>query len=222
MTNKLSLSIMCADQLNLKGALEDAARIQANFIHADIMDGNFVQNITLGFDQLRMLAESSSVPVDAHLMVSNLDMAIPLVLGTSCSHVCFHIEATHTPIRYLRQIRQGGKKSGIAINPYASVDFLHHIHQYIDYVLVMTVEPGFAGQKFLEPTALKIKQIRELIGPDKDIMVDGNISMDSAQLCRQYGANVFVLGTSVAYSKQQINEEQVQKFREKLDVPVQS
>lgn len=221
MINKLSLSIMCADQLNLKGALEDAAHIRANFIHADIMDGNFVHNITLGFDQLRMLAENSSVPVDAHLMVSNLDMAIPLVLDTGCTHVCFHIEATHTPIRYLRQIRESGKQAGIAINPHGSIDFLQHLHQYVDYVLVMTVEPGFAGQKFLEHTALKIKEIRELIGPDKDIMVDGNISLDSARLCCEYGANVFVLGTSVAYSQQQINEAQIQTFRDKLDVPVQ-
>lgn len=216
---KFSLSIMCADQLRLGEALQDARRAGAHLIHADVMDGHFVHNITLGFDQLHKMADVSEIPVEAHLMVANLDVALPLVLASACTHVCFHIEATDAPIQYLRRIRESGKQAGIAVNPHTPVAFLKHMRDYLDYVLVMTVEPGFAGQKFLDNTAPKIAEIRSLIGPDKDITVDGNISLETARLCREQGANCYVLGTSVAYSGQQIDEARLQPFRAFLEQP---
>lgn len=216
MKSKLSLSIMCADQLHLGEALDEIRQSGAEFVHADVMDGNFVDNIALGFDQVRMMADYSEVPVEVHLMVANLDAALPAVLSTGCTHVSFHIEATSQPVKYLRQIRNAGKKAGIALNPHASVEFISNIKDYLDYVLVMTVEPGFAGQKFLENAAPKIRMIRDIIGADKDLIVDGNISMDTAKLCKSHGANIFVLGTSVAYTKQHVDYERIKQFREMI------
>ncbi|MBW4079842.1 ribulose-phosphate 3-epimerase [Paenibacillus sp. S150] len=216
MTSKLSLSIMCADPLYLGEALQEAKQSGAEFIHADIMDGNFVNNITLGYGQIKRIAEVSSIPVEVHLMVSNLDAALPEVLATHCTHVSFHIEATNHPVKYLRQIHAAGKKAGIALNPHAPVQFLDNIRDYLDYVLVMTVEPGFAGQKFLDNAAPKIRSIREIIGGDKDIVVDGNISTVNALLCQKYGATVFVLGTSVAYTNQHLNLKEISDFRKAL------
>jgi len=216
MNSKLSLSIMCADQMYLGDALREATDSGAEFIHADIMDGNFVNNITLGLDQLKRMAEDSGIPVEAHLMVSNLDSILPEVLATDCTHVSFHIEATSHPVKYLRQIQAAGKQAGIALNPHAPVEFLGNIKDYLDYVLVMTVEPGFAGQKFLENAAPKIQSIRRMIGPYKDIVVDGNINTANALLCKQYGATVFVLGTSVAYTDRHLNLEGIRQFRTSL------
>ncbi|KHL92320.1 hypothetical protein QW71_29855 [Paenibacillus sp. IHB B 3415] len=216
MKTKLSLSIMCADPLYLGEAIEEAEHSGAEFIHADVMDGNFVNNITLGYDQVKRMAEVSRIPVEVHLMVGNLESALPEVLATGCTHVSFHIEATNHPVKYLRQIQAAGKQAGIALNPHAPVEFLDNIKDYLDYVLVMTVEPGFAGQKFLNNAAPKIRSIREIIGEDKDIVVDGNISTVNAQLCQKYGATVFVLGTSVAYTNQHLNLKEIRDFREAL------
>lgn len=218
MKNKLALSIMCADSMNLGEALEEIKQSGAEYVHADVMDGSFVNNITLGFDQIRRMSEASKVPVEVHLMVNNLDVALSEVLDTACTHVSFHIEATNNPIKYLMQIRRAGKKAGIALNPHASVEFLKNIEVYVDYVLVMTVEPGFAGQKFLESAAPKIGLVREIIGPDKDIAVDGNIGTDTALMCRNYGANVFVLGTTAAYSGQHVDHAKMQRFREAMQL----
>jgi ribulose-phosphate 3-epimerase len=217
MKNKLALSIMCADQLNLGEALEEIKQSGAEYVHADVMDGSFVNNIALGFDQVKRMAEQSQVPVEVHLMVNNLDVALPEVLATACTHVSFHIEATNQPIKYLAQIRQAGKKAGIALNPHASSEFLNNIKDYLDYVLVMTVEPGFAGQKFLESSAPKIKSIRDIIGEDKDLVVDGNIGTETALICKSYGANIFVLGTTVAYSNKHVNYEKLNQFREAIN-----
>ncbi|MFC4306807.1 ribulose-phosphate 3-epimerase [Cohnella boryungensis] len=217
MNTQLALSIMCADPLNLGEALDEIRISGAHFVHADVMDGSFVNNITLGFDQVRRMAESSVVPVEVHLMVENLDIALPEVLSTKCSHVSFHIEATNQPIKYLTQIRKAGKRAGIALNPHAPVEFLANIVPYLDYVLVMTVEPGFAGQKFLESAAPKIGRIRELIGEGKDIVVDGNIGSESAAVCKSYGANIFVLGTTAAYSHNHVDMDKLNKFRHTLE-----
>lgn len=217
MKNQLALSIMCADQLHLGDALVDAERAGAEFIHADIMDGNFVDNITFGFDQIKHIAEASHVPVEAHIMAVNLDVALPEILATAVTHVCVHVEATTHPIKYLRQIRAAGKQVGIALNPHTPAQFVQHLSDYIDYVLAMTVEPGFAGQKFLSSTLPKIKEIRAIIGDGKNIVVDGNINIETALQCKAQGANVFVLGTSVAYPNQRLDAARVAQFRQALD-----
>ncbi|XID90974.1 ribulose-phosphate 3-epimerase [Paenibacillaceae bacterium WGS1546] len=216
MEAKVALSIMCADPLNLGEALDEIRLSGAHYVHADVMDGTFVNNITLGFDQIGRIAETSAVPVEVHLMVGNLDIALNEVLLTACTHVSFHIEATSQPVKYLTQIRQAGKRAGIALNPHASPEFLANIAPYVDYVLVMTVEPGFAGQKFLEGSAPKIGRIRELIGPNKDIVVDGNIGSDTAAICRSYGANIFVLGTTAAYSDKHVDMDKLNRFRQAI------
>lgn len=214
MNNKLSLSIMCADPLNYGQALREIENARADFIHADVMDGNFVENITLGIDQIAAFSESSCVPVEVHLMVSDIGGILPAVLKTGCTHVSFPIEETAFPARHIGVIHAAGKKAGIAVNPATPVDFLETVADCLDYVLVMTVEPGFAGQKFISGCAPKIRRVRRIIGPDKDIIVDGNISPANAALCAEQGANVFVLGTSGAYVSQHVDSGLMERVRE--------
>lgn len=222
MTSKLSLSIMCADQLNLGQALREIERVHADFIHADIMDGHFVENITLGIDQIAAFAEHSSVPVEAHLMVGDIGKILPAVLKTGCTHVSFPIEETSFPARYIGMIHSAGKQAGIAVNPSTPVDFLEAIADHLDYVLVMTVEPGFAGQKFIGGCARKIRRVRQIIGPGKDLVVDGNISPENASLCKKMGANVFVLGTSGAYVSRHIDPSRLKQIRKAVGlVPIE-
>ena len=216
MSNKLSLSIMCADPLNLGQAIQEMEQAGTDLIHVDIMDGNFVDNLTFGIDQLAAFASHSSIPVEAHLMVNNIGAVLPSVLKTGCSHVSFHIETTSLPVRYLSMIHSAGKRAGIAVNPSTPVDFIENIADYLDYVLIMTVEPGFAGQKFISGCAKKVKRVRQMIGPDKDLVVDGNISPENALLCEKMGANVFVLGTSGAYVSRHLDLNRLEQVRKSV------
>lgn len=216
MKSKLSMSIMCADPLNLEQAVREIEQADADFVHADIMDGNFVDNLTLGMDQLAAIADASSVPVEAHLMVAQPDKILPAVLKTKCTHVSFHVEATPCPVRYLGAIRAAGKQAGIAVSPATPADFLKSIADYVDYVLVMTVEPGFAGQKFIEGCLGKVEQVRRIIGPEKSLIVDGNISPEHALACKKAGADVFVLGTSGAYASRHIDADRLAGVRKAL------
>src|SRR5690625_2762579 len=169
-------------------------------VHVDVMDGHFVPNITMGPVVAEYVIRTSPVPVDAHLMVAQPEIWAPTFAEMGAKSVTFHAEATHSPIRIARELRSMGARAGIAINPYSPVEPLLEILPELDMILVMTVEPGYGGQKFLEVTLDKIRRAREVIdknGVDVWLQVDGGIAEDTVEIAAKAGADMFVAGSAV-------------------------
>lgn len=191
-------SILSADLGRLADELASIGG--ASYVHFDVMDGHFVPNLTFGPGVLAAVKGATRVPVDAHLMVSNPDQMVPAYLDAGADVVTFHYEATAHASRLASLIREGGAKVGIAINPGTPVSALDAIIEDVDLVLVMTVNPGFGGQKFIPSSVAKVAKVRALakehcVSPM--IEVDGGVSEQNAgQICAA-GANVIVAGSAV-------------------------
>src|SRR5208283_3400220 len=153
-------SLMCANLLQLESQIHELEREGARLFHIDIMDGHFVPNLGLNFDLVKQVQSITDIELDVHLMVDEPEQYIERILALKVSRVSFHIEAVRTPIRLAKAIKAGGTKVGIAINPATPVEALRHVLDDCDYVLIMTVEPGFAGQKFIPSMYEKIRAVR--------------------------------------------------------------
>lgn len=201
---KLYPSLMCVDFAKLN---EEIARLDATAIagyHIDIMDGNFVPNFALGSNDIKAVAALSRKELDVHLMVNNADAAVHCFLDLPLQRLCFHQEACVHHHRVLSLIRAKGIKAGIAINPGTSLSTIEDLLPELDFVLVMTVNPGFAGQQFLEFVADKIRRlsdIRRERGLSFEIEVDGSTAPDKIQRLSALGADSFVLGTAALFGK---------------------
>ncbi len=208
-------SIMCADQLNMGNSIQEMLDAGLTQIHYDVMDGNYVGNITLGFDLLKQLNRKyPTATTEVHMMVENVECCVELAIESNCKMAAFHLGACESPIRQLVKIKQEGIKAGIAINPAESVESLDYLKNYVDYALIMTVEPGFSGQKFIDTTLPKIKLAREILGEDKAIIVDGNITAVNAVKCIEMGADTLIAGTSSIYTGKGSLKETVKIFSE--------
>ena len=195
---KIAPSILACDFLRLG---EQVASISnADFVHYDVMDGHFVPNLPFGLDILRQVASSTDVPVDAHLMISNPDAEAVRYVQAGASMVTFHMEATNHAHRVLHAIKDAGAKAGVVLNPATPVIALDAIIDDVDMVLLMSVNPGFGGQSFIDVTYRKLRQLRALCferGVEPLIEVDGGVGMDNvADVCAA-GANVIVAGSAV-------------------------
>ena len=191
-------SILSADYLRLSDELAQVS--SADLIHFDVMDGHFVPNLTFGPDMLRAVAAASDLPVDAHLMVSNPDEAVEKFLDAGADSLSFHYEATAHAHRLVSLIHDRGARASIAINPATPVCLLEPILDDLDMVLVMTVNPGFGGQSFIESSPRKIRRLRRMCdehGVNPRIEVDGGIDAGNIAAVAAAGANVFVAGSSV-------------------------
>jgi len=172
----------------------------ADMVHVDVMDGHFVPNITMGPVVVEDVIRTSPVPIDAHLMVADPETWAPVYAEMGASSVTFHAEATNAPIRIARELRAMGARAGIAVNPFTPVEPLIEILPQIDMILVMTVEPGYGGQKFLNVTLEKIRRARRAIdnaGVDVWLQVDGGIAEDTIEIAAEAGADMFVAGSAV-------------------------
>jgi len=197
-TIRISPSILSANFAQLGQELESIAN--ADMVHVDVMDGHFVPNITMGPVVAEDVIRTSPVPIDAHLMVADPETWAPAFAEMGASSVTFHAEATASPIRIARQLRSMGARAGIAVNPFTPVEPLLEILPELDMILVMTVEPGYGGQKFLNVTLDKIRRAREVIdknGVDVWLQVDGGISEDTIEIAAEAGADMFVAGSAV-------------------------
>lgn len=205
MKKYLSASIMCADLLNMEKSIKELERAGIDYLHVDIMDGSFVPNITLGFDLINALKRITDIPLDVHMMVNEPSKFIDLMKLTENDILCVHNESEIHIARTLEKIKNKGIKAGLAINPATPVEALRYTSQLIDMALVMTVNPGFAGQKIVPFAQRKVKDTREFLNslgyPEILIEVDGNISPENAVNTSQAGADIFVLGTSALFLK---------------------
>jgi ribulose-phosphate 3-epimerase len=191
-------SILSADFVNLEAEL---ARIStADAVHVDVMDNHFVPNLTLGLPVVERIQEVSPVPLDAHLMIAEADRWAPLYADLGLASVTFHAEAAAAPIKLARELRARGSKAGMALRPATAVEPYLDMLTELDMLLIMTVEPGFGGQAFLDVMLPKIRRARAAVdgsGAKVAIQVDGGISASTIERAAEAGANVFVAGSAV-------------------------
>lgn len=195
---KISPSILASDYANLQSELERIST--SDLIHVDVMDGHFVPNISIGAPVTAACKKVCDVPFDVHLMISNpLDYAEDFVKA-GADIICFHSECDSDTEETIDKILSLGKKAGLAIKPATPIDEVVKYLDKLSMVLVMTVEPGFGGQSFMESTMPKVEAIRK-INPDIDIEVDGGINAETIKIAAKAGANVFVAGSAVFKSE---------------------
>jgi ribulose-phosphate 3-epimerase len=195
---QISPSILSADFTNLERDLHRISR--ADWAHVDVMDNHFVPNLTLGLPVVKRIIEVSPVPVDVHLMIESADRWAVDYAHAGAASVTFHAEAAQAAVRLAREIRAAGARASIALRPATPVEPLLDLLPEFDMVLVMTVEPGFGGQAFIEGTLPKIRRLRAAIdeqGADTWVQVDGGVSRGTVETVAAAGANVFVAGSAV-------------------------
>ena len=195
---RITPSALNADLSDLAGTL---ARIpSSDAVHVDIMDNHFVPNMTFGLPVVEALRRRTELPMDIHLMVDNPDVYAPQFAELGCESVTFHAEASAAPIRLARELRRLGARASMALRPATPIEPYADMISELDQVLLMTVEPGFGGQRFLDLVLPKIRRTRRIVaatGQDIWIQVDGGVSIETIGRCAEAGADVFVAGTAV-------------------------
>ena len=197
---EIAPSILSADFARLGEEIGAAERGGATLIHVDVMDGHFVPNLTVGLPVVRSLARATHLPLDTHLMISEPGLYAEKFVEAGAQMVSVHIEADPHIHRTLQGIRKRGAKAGVVINPATSLYDLEEALQFTDYVLVMSVNPGFGGQEFIPTSVEKVRRLRRMIEERKlptRIEIDGGIDRDNIARCAEAGAEIFVAGTAV-------------------------
>ena len=195
---QISPSMLASDFANL--AVEAERVSNADWLHVDVMDNHFVPNLTIGMPVVEALARATDVPLDCHLMIEDPDRWAPGYVEAGASSVTFHVEAATAPVRLARELRAKGAKAGMGLRPATPIEPYEDLLPELDMLLVMTVEPGFGGQAFLDVCVPKIRRTRQLIekhGLELWLQVDGGVSLDTIERCAEAGADVFVAGSAV-------------------------
>ena len=195
---KILPSILSADFANLERDVKELEQIGIDMFHIDVMDGNFVSNISFGFPIIEAIRSKTYKIFDCHLMIARPEEYVERFCNAGCDMISFHIEATNHADRVIQIIKNSGKKAGIVLNPQTPIESVKYLLPKLDYVLIMTVNPGFGGQKFIPEMLEKIEElakIREEKGYSFLIQVDGGVNVETSKLCRDKGADLLVCGS---------------------------
>ena len=197
---KIAPSILSADFSKLGSEIQDLEKAKADLIHIDVMDGHFVPNITIGPEVINKLRKYTSLPFDVHLMISPVDNFIKDFAEAGADIITIHPEATNDLVNSIKKIKSYNKKAGISLNPETSVEKVLNVLNLIDLVLIMSVNPGFGGQKFIKETLEKVKILKKEIDSKNlktQIEIDGGINFENAKIAKEAGVNIIVSGTTI-------------------------
>ena len=197
---KISPSILSADFSKLGDEIQGLEKANADLIHIDVMDGHFVPNITIGPEVISKLRKYTSLPFDVHLMISPVNNFIKNFAEAGADIITVHPEATNDLVSTIKKIKSFNKKAGVSLNPETSIEKVLPVLKLIDLVLIMSVNPGFGGQKFIEKTLEKVKILRKEIDTKKLktlIEIDGGINFENAKMAKKAGVDILVSGTTI-------------------------
>ncbi|MFD2443477.1 ribulose-phosphate 3-epimerase [Bacillus sp. CGMCC 1.16607] len=201
---KIAPSILSADFSKLGEEIKDVENGGADYIHIDVMDGHFVPNITIGPLVVEAIRPITNLPLDVHLMIENPDQYIEAFVKAGADYITVHVEACPHLHRTIHLIKSFGVKAGVVLNPATPVESIQHIISDVDMVLLMSVNPGFGGQSFIEeviPKIIKVRKLLEVKGLNVEIEIDGGVNEETAKLCVEAGATVLVAGSAVYNQK---------------------
>ena len=197
---KIAPSILSADFSKLGSEIQDLEKAKADLIHIDVMDGHFVPNITIGPEAISKLRKYTSLPFDVHLMISPVDNFIKNFAEAGADIITIHPEATNDLVNSIKKIKSYNKKAGISLNPETSVEKVLNVLNLIDLVLIMSVNPGFGGQKFIKETLEKVKILKKEIDSKNlktQIEIDGGINFENAKIAKEAGVDIIVSGSTI-------------------------
>ncbi len=216
---RISPSLMCADFLHLQDEIDIFEETGIDYLHMDIMDAHYVPNLTLGPGFCRALAEASSLPLDIHLMIEDVDAYVPAFTGFGDITLSFHPEVCYHPLRTIDLIRSRGARPGIAVDPAQPLETLRHLLPAVDFICIMTVNPGYSGQKLVPGALGKITEFaryREGQDLEYEIEVDGNVSWDNIPAMISAGAETLVTGTSSIFDGKLSRRENILRLQKMI------